>query len=322
MRWLLGVGWVLLVSGTLAWAAPRDSEGWTQVHPYWRNAYVLSFRSPDLLSNEPDERWGQQDGRLVSGGILSDFPDWLEEHADAFDQARREGRRILLSIHAHSGYGAGIITYSRDLQRAEAVTYPWLIRQLDAAGLNEPDVAVAVDTCNAQATAYFQIRPDLQPAGVAAWHDFKRWRTSHPERQRMPLKEAYRLFTQDHVSAHLRAPGRGRRSNVRALPWEPLDRNERREIRLRLYGPHGVILATPAFFNLLRLGPDPRGTLTDNLLTARLSGRHVDGLLARNRGEFRRFTQFGFLAAAGLDRTPRTARTAAQEPDNPDRGGR
>lgn len=322
MRGLLRVGCCLtLITGALAWAAPREADRWSQVHPHWRRAYVISFRSPDLLSNEPDERWGQQDGRLVSGGILSDFPIWLAEHSDAIEEARQDGRPILLSIHAHSGYGAGIITYSRDLQRAEAVTYPWLMRQLQDAGLGDADVSVAVDTCNAQATAYYQIRPDLQPSAVAAWVDFKRWRGRHPARYKLPLAEAYRLFTQDHVAAHLRRPGRGKRAHVKALQWEPLQEGERREFRAQLYGPKGVILATPAFFNLLRLGPNPRGTLTDNLLTAKLSGRHVDGFLTRNKGEFRRFTQFGFLAAAGLEDRGDSSRgrTAAGTPET--RGG-
>ncbi|MGV3719712.1 MAG: hypothetical protein ACO1SX_02285 [Actinomycetota bacterium] len=313
------------LTGALAWAAPADRSQWSQVHPRWRRAYVLSFRSPDLLSNEADERWGAEDGRLASGGILTDFPDWLEEHAEAIEDARDAGRPILLSIHTHSGYGAGLTTYSRDLLRAETATYPWLVRELLDAGLGEPDVTVAVDTCNAQATAYYQLRSDLQPAAVAAWAPFKKWRAKDPARRKLSVSDAYRLFAQDHVAAHLRSPAKGKRSNVQALPWGPLAREERRAFRARLYGPRGVILATPAFFNLLRLGPDVSGTLTADLLTGPLRGDHVDGFLARNKGEFRRFTQYGFLAAAGVDLDERWAperRTAVADSDERERGGR
>jgi hypothetical protein len=310
---------VAALSGALAWAAPPERR-WSQVHPRWTRAYVLSFRSPDLLSNEPDERWGGEDGRLAAGGILTDFPDWLAEHARAIDDARDDGRPILLSLHTHSGYGAGLTTYSRDLLRAETVTYPWLVRQLLDAGLGETDVTVAVDTCNAQATAYYQLRADLEPAAVAAWAPFRKWRAKDPARVKLPLAAAYRLFTQDHVSAHLRAPAKGKRGNVEAEAWEPLTREERRDFQARLYGPRGVILATPALFNLLRLGPDVSGTLTANLLTAPLRGQQVDGFLARNKGEFRRFTQFEFLASAGESRPER--RAAAANPDDRERGGR
>jgi hypothetical protein len=66
-----------------------------------------------------------------------------------------------------------------------------------------------------------------------------------------------------------------------------------------MYGPKGVIIATPAFFNVLRLGPEPRGTQTADLLTDRLELRVLDGGLAQNRAEFARFQEYGFLAAAG-----------------------
>jgi len=315
---------LLLLTGVIARAEPTR-PGWSQVHPQWRRAYVLSFRSPDLLSNEADERWGGDDGRLAAGGILSDFPDWLDEQSEAIEEAREDGRPILLSIHTHSGYGAGLTTYSRDLLRAETVTYPWLVRQLLDADLADPDVTVAVDTCNAQATAYYQLRADLEPAGVAAWPDYRRWRAADPARAKLPLSAAYRLFTQDHVAAHLRAPARRKRENVRALAWEPLSADDRRAFKARLYGPRGVILATPALFNLLRLGPNVSGTLTANLLTAPLRGQHVDGFLARNKGEFRRFTEFAFLAAAGSgagERLNGERRTAAAASDERDRDGR
>jgi hypothetical protein len=294
------------------------------VHPFWKSAYVFSFRSPDLLSDQPDEQWGIEDGRLVSGGILSDFPQWLADHSDEIDRARREGRPILLSLHTHSGYGAGLVTYSRDLQHAEAATYPWLIRQLTEAGLNEPDVTVSVDTCNAQGTAFYQIRPDLQPAMVAAFGDFARWRKASPFRKKLTLASAYRVFVQDHVAAHLGGKGRGRRGNVTALPWEPLGKEELRGVEAHLYGPKGVILATPTFFNLLRLGPEPRGTLTANLLTARLHGEQIDGLLAQNKAEFRRFREFAFFAAAGdapVDLGEPLRQRAALYPANREHGG-
>ncbi|HEU4754419.1 MAG TPA: hypothetical protein VFU47_15025, partial [Armatimonadota bacterium] len=106
----------LLLAGLLLFLAafrlPAAERRWPGVHPRWQHAYLLSFRSPDLLSNEPDEQWGESDGRLVSGGILSDFPAWLEEQRDALREARRDDRPILLSIHVHSGYGAGLVTYS------------------------------------------------------------------------------------------------------------------------------------------------------------------------------------------------------------------
>jgi hypothetical protein len=320
-RWVLCSILALLGAAAVA-SAPQEGR-WKQVHPHWRDAYVFSFRSPDLLSDQPDEQWGVEDGRLIAGGILSDFPGWLAEHADEVEDARRDGRPILLSIHTHSGFGAGLVTYSRDLQHAEAANYPWLIRQLSAAGLNAPDVTVAVDTCNAQGTAFYQLRPDLQPAMVQAFGDFARWRKANPARMKLTAGTAYRVFTQDHVAAHLGGKGRGQRENVLAERWEPLRPEERRELRVRLYGPRGVILATPTFFNLLRLGPEPRGTLTGNLLTARLKGEQIDGLLAQNKSEFKRFQEFAFFQAAGDEPTQATepeTRRAAAHPDSRDYG--
>lgn len=323
-RWWFGF-WLTLLMAIAVAGAPREEGRWRQIHPYWRDAYVFSFRSPDLLSDQPDEQWGAEDGRLVSGGILSDFPNWLAEHSDEVEDARRDRRPILLSIHTHSGYGAGLVTYSRDLQHAEAVNYPWLIRQLTEAGLNESDVTVAVDTCNAQGTAYYQIRPDLQPAAVQAFGDFARWRKASAARKKLTLATAYRVFVQDHVAPHLGGKARGRRGNVTALRWEPLSSAERRDIRVHLYGPKGVILATPTFFNLLRLGPDPRGTLTANLVTARLSGDQVDGLLAQNKAEFKRFREFAFFQVAGdgpRDTPNPVGRRAAAFPESQDHSGR
>src|SRR5687768_15862006 len=93
-------------------AAKETPRTWKQVHPHWWRAYVLSFRSPDLLTREPDERWGIEDGRLVSGNILSDLPFWLRRHEAPLLEARRNGRPILLSLHVHSGYGTGLVTYT------------------------------------------------------------------------------------------------------------------------------------------------------------------------------------------------------------------
>src|SRR5438874_2512145 len=92
----------------------RPSRGHAagQVHPYWRDAYIFSFRSPDLLTDDPDERWGRADARLVSGGILSDLPRWLRCHAPLVREARRQGRPVLLSLHLHSGWGTGLVTYT------------------------------------------------------------------------------------------------------------------------------------------------------------------------------------------------------------------
>lgn len=322
-RWTLCPVLTLMVAAAVV-GAPTGQR-WKQVHPHWRDAYVFSFRSPDLLSDQPDEQWGVDDGRLVSGGIVSDFPGWLEEHAVEIADARRDGRPILLSIHTHSGFGTGLVTYSRDIQHAEAANYPWLIRRLTDAGLNTPDVTVAVDTCNAQGTAFYQIRPDLQPAMIQAFGDFSRWRKANPARKKLTLGTAYRVFAQDHVAAHLGGKGKGRRENVTAERWEPLLPEERREFRAHLYGPRGVILATPTFFNLLRLGPEPRGTLTGNLLTARLSGEQIDGLLAQNKAEFKRFREFAFFQAAGdgpMDERELETRRAAAYPDSRDYGDR
>jgi hypothetical protein len=178
-------------------------------------------------------------------------------------------------------------------------------------GLAGSDVSVAVDTCNAQATAFYQIRPDLQPKGVEAWSDFRQWRAKAAARKKLSTANAYPVFSRDHVAAHLGRAARGKRENVRSASWQPLRAEERRAFRARLYGPKGVILATPTFFNLLRLGPDPRGTLTENLLTARLRGNQIDGLLARNKAEFKRFTEFEFLRWSGLEGPGRDRREVA-----------
>lgn len=289
------------------------------VHPYWRRACLVSFRSPDLLTDEPDERWGREDGRLAAGGILSDFPGWLRAWAPALRAAAEEGRPVLIALHVHSGYGTGLVTYAEDLRGAEAADYPWLLRRLIAEGLSGPAVTVTVDTCNAQATAAHQIRPDLVPTGVLAWEPFRRWRQP-PARRALPLAAAYRLFAQDRVAGHLARPVRGRRDRVRAPEYRPLAPEERRAFRGRLYGPKGVILGTPALFNVLRLGPEPRGTLTANLLTDRLETRIVDGWLSRNLAEFRAFRRFDFLAAAGpgpLPAEPRAARDSDEAAGEP-----
>lgn len=296
--------WLILVLCVCAASAALAGRGWRQVHPYWHDAYVLSFRSPDLLSNEADEQWGAGDGRLVSGGILTEFPVWLEDHRPAIRAALRHRRPVLLSLHTHSGYGTGLVTYSPDLQRAQAVNYPWLIRTLLEHDLGEEGVTVAVDTCNAQATAAMQIRPDLVPAGVAAWSDFKKWRSRAKARRSLPVATAYDLYSRDRVASHLGKPAKGKRQNVASVPLVPLTRSERREFRAKLYGQKGVILATPTLFNLLRLGPEPRGTLTANLLTARLSPVVVDSLLAQNKAEFRKFREYAFLNQAGIQEGP------------------
>src|SRR5579862_8077822 len=160
------VGWiaaVLLALGAAppAGAAPAPvraaSRPPSRVNAHWRRAFVLSFRSPDLLSDEPDERWGAADDRLRAGGILADFPLWLKEQQPVIAAARAEGRPILLSLATHGGYGLGLVTYTLDLKRAQVANYPWLVRQLLGAGLGEADVTVAVDTCNAQAASAYQL---------------------------------------------------------------------------------------------------------------------------------------------------------------------
>jgi hypothetical protein len=296
-----------------------SGKRWRQVHPYFENAYVLSFRSPDLLTNDPDERWGRADARLVSGGILTDFPRWLEDHSRAIRAARERDRPIILSLHVHSGYGTGLVTYSTDLQYAEVANYPWLIRELIATGLGEADVSVTVDTCNAQAVAAHQLRRDLVPGGVEGWSAFRQWRARHPQRRKLSLYEAYLLFSQDRVAAHLARPGKGKRDNVAAVGLRPLERWERNAFRGRLYGNRGVIYATPALFNLLRLGPDPRNTLTEDLLTGRLERRVLDGLLSRNTAEFRRFTEFAYLQEAAVRGRGAVRRTPAPQDPRPRR---
>jgi hypothetical protein len=159
---------------------------------------------------------------------------------------------------------------------------------------------------------------------VAAFGDFVRWRKASSFRKKLTLATAYRVFVQDHVAAHLGGKGRGRRGNVTALRWEPLRGEELRGVEAHLYGPKGVILATPTFFNLLRLGPAPRGTLTANLLTARLRGEQIDGLLAQNKAEFRRFREFAFLSTAGdipTDFQEPLRQRAAVYPATRERGG-
>jgi len=316
MRAVVRIVWLAVLASVCApaWSAEKPAGSWKQVHPRWQNAYVCSFRSPDLLSNEADERWGEVDGRLVSGGILTDFPAWLRELEPDFRAARAAGRPILLSIHVHSGYGTGLVTYSRDLRTAESADYPWLVRQLLSAGLGADDVTVAIDTCNAQATAAHQLRPDLIPGGVASWLPFKTWRKAHPYRKSLSVTSAYRLFARDRVRMHLAKAAQSDRDNVKSTRLEPLTPEERGRFRAQLYGQRGVILGTPAFFNLLRLGPNPTGTMTANLLTARLDGRVVDAYLARNKTEFRRFREFAFLSASGLPAdaaAPETPNTAA-----------
>lgn len=271
---------------------------WGQVHPHWWSAYVASFRSPDLLTEDPDEQWGREDGRLVAGGILSDFPAWLSDLAPDFEEARRDGRPILLSLHLHSGFGTGLVSYSENLRTAEVTNYPWLIRALLAADLADTDVTVTVDTCNAQSTAAHQVRPDLVPRGVAGWAPFERWRR-HPARKALSQAEAYRLFSRDRVSAELYPAAARRRTNVQAAAYLPLTRSERRRFRAAIYGPRGVIFATPALANVLRLGPEPRKTLTAELLRDRLETRLVDDWLSLNRREFQSFREFAFFTVAG-----------------------
>jgi hypothetical protein len=302
---------LLTLCACAAWGAPRG--GWKQVHPHWQDAFIISFRSPDLLTNDPDERWGYRDGRLMNGQILGQFPIWLRDQSENIRQARRDDRPIILSLHVHSGYGTGLVTYSSDLQTAEVVNYPWLIRELEAVDLHRSDVTVVVDTCNAQATAAHQLRPDLIPAGPEAWAPMKRWRAAHPARRSLPLDEAYELFSRDRVAGHLGRPALGRRQNVVSVPYEPLSRDERRQFRAAMYGQKGVIFATPALFNLLRLGPNPRGTLTANLLKDRLSGAVIDSLLSQNKAEFFRFKEFAFLSAAGVESSPVVQRYEVEE---------
>ncbi|HTE20570.1 MAG TPA: hypothetical protein VK689_19560 [Armatimonadota bacterium] len=307
MKLRVGLAAVLLLAaavGSATGAAPAPvgsaEKSWRQVHPRWRRAFILSFRSLDLLSNEADEQWGVKDGRLVSGNILTDFPLWLQEQKPAVNAARAEGRPILLSLHTHGGYGTGIVTYTQDLKLAQVANYPWLVRQLIAAGLGGDDVTVAIDTCNAQATAAHQLRPDLIRAGVDAWPVFAKWRAAEASRKGLPVRNAYRLFAQDRVRAHLAAPARGTRRNVKVADLEPLTPEERGQFRARMYGPKGVIFGTPAFFNLLRLGLDTRGTLTADLLNGPLERVVLGSLLPQNTAEFRKFREFAYLDTTGV----------------------
>jgi hypothetical protein len=301
-----------LAAGSLAGAAPRPPKAPSAIAPAYRSAYLLSFRSPDLLANRADDRWGRGDSRLYVGRIATDLPVWLRWKGKEIEAAREAGRPVLLSLHVHSGFGTGLVTYTQDLRRAEAVNYPWLVRQLEALGLNAPDVAVTVDTCNAQATAAHQLRPDLVPGGVAAFPPFARWRASYPERRQLDVGSAYRLYSLDRVRQQLRRPARGSRANVAAVSYEPLTDEERAGIRCHLYGQKGVIISTPALFNLLRLGPDGlAGTNTADLLHDRLELRVLpDSTLAGNLREFHRFDNFPFLAQAGITLPEKSAGAA------------
>jgi hypothetical protein len=294
-------GTVALAAIVPAFARQASSLDSSKAHPRWNRVFLLSFRSLDLLSNEPDEQWGVSDGRLTSGRILTDFPVWLQEQQSAIEAARAEGRPILISLVTHGGYGTGLVTYSQDLKTAQVANYPWLIRRLTEAGLADENVTVSIDTCNAQAAGAHQLRPDLVPAGVNAWPPFTQWRRSDPHRLRLTTSEAYALFAQDRVRAHLAPSARGSRKNVAASELVPLTTEERRKFRGRLYGPKGVIFGTPALFNLLRLGLDTRGTYTANLLTAPLEKRVLNSGRVVNEAEFRRFKDFAFLDATGVD---------------------
>jgi hypothetical protein len=306
-----GIRTVFLAALTLVAVAGLASAGtdgpWRQVHPYWQRAYIFSFRSPDELTEEADEQWGREDGRLVSGGILHDFPFWLRRHEQEILKAREEGRPILLAIHTHGGYGTGLVTYTEDLMRGQVANYPWLVRQLLATGLCTEEVTVTVDTCNGQTAAAHQLRPDLIPRGVEAWDAFATWRKADSARRKLRLSTAYQVFAQDRVRQHLAKSAQGSRANVEAAPYFPLTPRERALFRARLYGPRGVILATPTFFNVLRLGPDPRHTNTANLLRDRLETKVLDGCLDENKVEFARFTEFAFLAASGPGPGPERA---------------
>src|SRR5688500_7596878 len=106
LRLALLAGMVALAAIVPAGARPASSS--SGPHPRWKRVFLLSFRSLDLLSNDPDEQWGVHDGRLTSGQILTDFPIWLQEQQSAIRAAREEGRPILLSLVTHGGYGSGL----------------------------------------------------------------------------------------------------------------------------------------------------------------------------------------------------------------------
>lgn len=306
----------VLLAGTAPHPVTAAGTSSAQVHRRWHRVFLLSFRSLDLLSNDPDEQWGIADGRLTSGQILTDFPLWLQEHQTALQAAREEGRPILLSLATHGGYGTGLVTYSGDLTKAQVANYPWLIRRLIEAGLTDEKVTVAVDTCNAQATSAHQLRPDLIPGAINAWGPFAQWMRADPQRGKISTSEAYALFAQDRVRAHLAKTARGSRRNVVASEFVPLTAEERGKFKGRIYGPKGVIFGTPALFNLLRLGLDTRGTYTANLLSAPLETRVMDGGRAVNEAEFRRFKDFAFLDTTGTDRVATTSRPRV-EPEFP-----
>src|SRR5687767_3144827 len=109
LRLALMAGAVALVATAPVFA--RQASTTSGPHPRWNEVFLVSFRSLDLLSNDPDEQWGVADGRLTSGQILTEFPLWLQEHLPAIHAARAEGRPILISLVAHGGYGTGLVTY-------------------------------------------------------------------------------------------------------------------------------------------------------------------------------------------------------------------
>jgi len=282
-------------------AAPPRRTSPPAVTRELRNAFILSFRSPDLVTDHPDERWGRADDRLRPGMILTDLTPWLAWKMRDVKAARAAGRPILLALNVHSGFGTGLVTYTASLQRAQAVNYPWLARQLLKVGLNSPDVVVTIDTCNAQATAAHQLRPDLIPEGIAAFPPFRKWRSQYAERQQLPIGQAYRLYAIDRVREQLAPRYRRSRANVTAIPFEPLTEEERSKIAFRICGQKGVIVGTPAMFNMLRLGPQRlAGTDTADLLHDPLETVVLgDSSLPRNLREFRQYRDFVFLSQAG-----------------------
>src|SRR4051794_20808457 len=101
---LLTAAWVAAPRGAAAPCAPGTLSA---VVAAYRSAYLLSFRSPDLLANRADDRWGRSDNRLYAGRIATDLPVWLRWKGKEIEAAREAGRPILLSLHVHSGFGTG-----------------------------------------------------------------------------------------------------------------------------------------------------------------------------------------------------------------------
>ena len=72
---LSSVGWTIALATAACLAGPLAVRASSlSVASPFREAYILSFRSPDLVRPVPEDRWGQKDERFYWGRIATDFP--------------------------------------------------------------------------------------------------------------------------------------------------------------------------------------------------------------------------------------------------------